>query len=197
MPTLRNLGYSFKTEGTEDEFWDKEGTSTGGSSSRSLSSVGSKQTKDKKDEVVFVDLPEYLSPSEIMEVVKSAMVNKGLAVNDTQISLEKLKWTMGNLKQPSWLVTALGAGQLAGSVLTLAAEDRHTNTVMIRTRGEWEQARLAWQNKNRERRQQQQQPPSPGTPLPPKYRWLRPCHPRPVSCHRISPPSFQFIKYPI
>ena len=195
MPTLRNLSYSFK-----DEFWDKEGTSTGGSSSLSLSSVGSKQTKDKKDEVVFVDLPEYLSPSEIMEVVKSAMVNKGLAVNDTQISLEKLKWTMGNLKQPSWLVTALGAGQLAGSILMLTAEDGHTNTASIRTRGEWEQALVTWQNKNRERRQQQQQqPPSPVPPPPltPKSMWHPPCQPRPASFHRINPPSFQFTKYPV
>ena len=36
------------------------------------------------------------------------MIHKGLLVDDTQITAEKLKWTMGNLKQPKWSVPALG-----------------------------------------------------------------------------------------
>ena len=85
------------------------------------------------------------------------MRNKGLNTQELKITVEQLRWTLGNLRQPSCLITALGAGQLAGAVLTLTAEDSTSITATMRTKAAWERARLEWQSKNREKRQQNSQ----------------------------------------
>ena len=64
---LKELGYSFKTQGPKDEFWDADNDTasvSSRSSTRLWSSIGSKKP-NKGDQVVFVDMPEYLPPKQL------------------------------------------------------------------------------------------------------------------------------------
>ena len=122
LPQLKDLGYAFKTEGTKDGYWDQRGSSTSGASIRtstSWSTKGSTTPTEKDDHVVLVDIPEYLPPNEILSVVKHALTSRSIPVEDTQVSLEKLRWSMGDIWQPNWSVRAPGIKGLAGVVLTL------------------------------------------------------------------------------
>ena len=100
LSQLKDLGYAFKTEGTKDRYWDQRGSSTSGASIRtstSWSTKGSKTPTEKDDHVVLVDIPEYLPPNEILSVVKHALTSRCIPVEDTQVSLEKLRWSMGDI----------------------------------------------------------------------------------------------------
>ena len=61
------------------------------------------------------------------------------------ITLEKLRWNMGNLRKPNWLVKAPGISKLKSMVLTLQQEDGTKQIATARSKGEWEKARADWQ----------------------------------------------------
>ena len=48
--------------------------------------------------MVLVDIPEYLAPNEILAVVKHALASRSIPVEDTQVSMERLRWSMGNIR---------------------------------------------------------------------------------------------------
>ena len=147
LPTLKQLGYSFKTEGTKDDFWDRDGDASSSSSVRtnkSWSTAGSK-APGEGDTIVLVDLPEFLSPDELLQVVKEAMRKNQVPTDNAVITLEKLRWNMGNLRKPNWLVKAPGISKLKGMVLTLQQEDGTKQIATARSKGEWEKARADWQ----------------------------------------------------
>ena len=119
---LKEVGYAFKTEGTKDGYWDQQGSSTSGANVRTSTSwttKGSKTPTEQDDHVVLVDIPEFLAPNEILSVLKHALSSRSIPVEDAQVSLERLRWSMGNIRQPNWSVRAPGIKGLAGAVLTL------------------------------------------------------------------------------
>ena len=139
LPTLKQLGYSFKTEGTKDDFWDRDGDASSSSSVRtdkSWSTAGSK-APGEGDTIVLVDLPEFLSPDELLQVIKEAMHKNQVPTDNAVITLERLRWNMGNLRKPNWLVQAPGISKLKGMVLTLQQEDGTKQIATARSKGEW------------------------------------------------------------
>ena len=83
--------------------------------------------------MVLVDIPEYLAPNEILAVVKHALASRSIPVEDTQVSIERLRWPMGNIRQPDWSVRAPGVKGLAGAVLTLTDQGGSQRVATIRS----------------------------------------------------------------
>ena len=92
-----------------------------------------------------MDLPEFLSPDELLQVVEEAMRKNQVPTDNAAITLEKLRWNMGNLRKPNWLVKAPGISKLKGMVLTLQQEDGTKQIATARSKGEREKARADWQ----------------------------------------------------
>ena len=149
LPPLKELGMAFKTEGTKADFWDREGSTTASArSGRSWATAGSKATSTGDDHVAMIDMPEYLTPAEVLEVVKQVMASKKIPVDDTKIELQRLKWSMGSIRQPNWSVKAPGIKALVGATLTLTAEAGHQTMATIRAYADWEKAYNTWQNRD-------------------------------------------------
>ena len=92
LPGLKELGYSFKTEGKKDAYWDTDHETSSVSSmstTRSWSSVGSRKP-NTGDQVVFVDLPEFLPPKQLWELVQQALQSKSIDTKDCSVSFTKL-----------------------------------------------------------------------------------------------------------
>ena len=160
LPQLKELGYAFKTEGTKDGYWDQRGSSSSAASIRtstSWSTKGSKAPTEKEDHVVLVDIPEYLAPNEILAVVKHALASRSIPVEDTQVSIERLRWSMGNIRQPNWSVRAPGVKGLAGAVLTLTDHEGSQRVATIRSYSDWETSWQSWRERDKNKPQQAQQ----------------------------------------
>ena len=146
LPGLKELGYSFKTEGKKDEFWDNDGDASSvnsRSSIKSWSSTGSRKPA-AGDQVVFVDLPEFLPPKQLWELVQQALKCQSIDTSDSTTTFTKLKWSMGSIRKPNWLLTAPGVAKIAGSVLTLTDDDGKELVATVRSKGEWDKAKEDW-----------------------------------------------------
>ena len=107
--------------------------------------------------VVLVDIPEYLAPNEILAVVKHALASRSIPVEDTQVSIERLRWSMGNIRQPNWSVRAPGVKGLAGAVLTLTDHEGSQRVATIRSYSDWETSWQSWRERDKNKPQQAQQ----------------------------------------
>ena len=146
LPKLKELGYSFKTEGTKDEFWDGDSDTASvgsASSTRSWRSTGSRKPAGD-DQVVFVDLPEFLPPKQLWDLVQQALKAKSIETNDCAVNFTKLKWSMGSIRKPNWLLSAPGVAKIAGAVLTMTGDDGTEVVATVRSKAEWDKAREEW-----------------------------------------------------
>ena len=98
------------------------------------STAGSK-APGEADTIVLVDLPEFLSPDEPLQVVKEVIHKHQVPTDNAVITLEKLRWNMGNLRKPNWLVKAPGISKLKGMVLTLQQEEGTKQIATARSKG--------------------------------------------------------------
>ena len=73
--------------------------------------------------MVFVDLPKYLPPEQLWELVQQALKTKNIKVADCAVSFTQLKWSIGSIRKPNWLLSAPGVAKIAKiavAILTMA-----------------------------------------------------------------------------
>ena len=156
LPQLKDLGYALKTEGTKDGYSDQRGSSTSGASIRtstSWSTKGCKTPTETDGHVVLVAIPQYLAPNEILSVVKHALSSRSIPLQDTPVSLERLRWSMGNIGQPNWAVHAPGIKGLAGALLTVTDRGGSQRVATIHSYSDWETRWQSWREKDKNKPQ--------------------------------------------
>ena len=146
LPKLKETGYNFKTEGKNNEFSDgnnDNASASNASSMKSWSSAGSHKPASE-DQVVFVDLPKFLPPKQLWELVQPALHSKGIQTKDCTVTFTKLRWSMGSIRKPKWPLSARGPAKIARAVLTMTSENEKDIVATVRSKSEWDNAREEW-----------------------------------------------------
>ena len=151
LQTLKSLGMAFKTEGTKSDYWDADGakSTTTSRSNRSWATQGTKESSCDEDRIVLVDFPEYLSPTEVLNIMKGVFQKADIPLQDTKIELQRLKWSMGSLRKPNWLLKAPAVRKLAGATVTIASHSGSHSAATVRSYADWDKAFKAWQNRDK------------------------------------------------
>ena len=108
--------------------------------------------------MVLVDIPEYLAPDEILGIAKHALNSRSLPAEESQICIERLRWSMGNIRQPNWSVSTSGTKALAGAVLTLTDQASANKAATVRAYVDWEASWQTWCEKDKNKAKPAEQP---------------------------------------
>ena len=108
--------------------------------------------------MVLVDILEYLAPDEILGIVKHALNSRSLLVEESHICIERLRWSMGNIRQPKWSVRAYGIKALAGAALTLTDQAGANRVATVRAYVDWEASWQTWREKDKNKAKPAEQP---------------------------------------
>ena len=155
----------------------------------SWSTKGSKRPTEKDEHVVSLDIPECPSPDEILGIVKHAFNSRSLLAQESQICIERLRWSIGNIRQPNRCVRARRMKALAGAVLTLTDQAGANRVATVRAHAGWEASWHTWRENDRNKAKPANQP---GQMTPPQnLRW------KPNSLLLQTSPSPQFQANPM